>query len=95
MKEEVKTMARFLAAHTLPGYNEEKFMAMSKQMETVIPKGLSWKLTYCAFDHNKYFCEWDAPSKEALEQSFKQNNFPFDAIYPVKQFNVSKKAFEV
>ncbi len=87
-------MAKFLAAHTLPGYNEEKFIAMFKQMSPVIPKGYSWKLTYCAFDQNKYFCEWEAPSKEALEQAFKQNKMPFDTVYPVKQFDASKGKFE-
>jgi hypothetical protein len=87
-------MAKFLATHTLPEYNESKFIDMAKQMEGKIPKGFTWKLTYCAFNENKYFCEWDAPGKEALEQAFKQNKFPFDAIYPVKQFNVSKKVFE-
>lgn len=87
-------MAKFLAAHTLPGYNEEKFIAMSKQMTPAIPEGFSWKLTYCAFDQDKYFCEWEAPSKEALEQAFKQNNMPFDAVYPVKQFDVSQAKFE-
>ena len=87
-------MAKFIAAHTLPGYNEEKFIAMSKQTTPALPPGFSWKLTYCAFDHDKYFCEWEAPSKEALEEAFKQNNMPFDAVYPIKQFDVSKGAFE-
>jgi hypothetical protein len=87
-------MAKFMAVHTLPGYTEEKMAATAKQMVSNIPQGFSWKLTYCAFDQNKYFCEWDAPSKEALEQGFKQMKMPFDAVYPVKQFNVSKGSFE-
>lgn len=87
-------MAKFIAVHTLPGYNEQKMAQMAKDMEGKIPQGMSWKLTYCAFDQNKYFCEWEAPSKEALEQGFKQNKLPFDAVYPVKQFNVASGNFE-
>ena len=87
-------MAKFIAAHTLPGYTEEKFASEAKKLETMVPKGYSWNLTYCAFGENKYFCEWDAPSKEALEKVFRDNKLPFDGIYPVKNYNVSKRAFE-
>lgn len=83
-----------MAVHTIPGYDEAKFKEMAKQSGSKIPQGYNWKLTYCAFGDSKFFCEWDAPSKEALEQAFKQNNMPFDAIYPVKQFNVSSGEYE-
>ncbi len=83
-------MPRLIAVHTAP-FKQENFKDWAKQTR---PKGFSWKLTYCDFDDNKFFCEWEAPSKEALAEAFKAQNMPFDAIYPVKLFDVAKAKFE-
>jgi hypothetical protein len=85
-------MARFLAQHTLKA-DEKQFLDMAKQLSPKVPKGYAWKQTYCDFAGNKFFCEWDAPSKDALAQAFKANNLPFDVIYPVKLFDVARKDF--
>jgi hypothetical protein len=87
-------MPRLIAEHTLPYSTEAEFLKMAKEMTPKVPKGCSWKLTYCDFDKHKFFCEWEAPSKEALGEAFKANKMPFDAIYPVKLFNVAKMGFE-
>lgn len=81
-------MARLMAVHTLP-MNEEQLMAAMKEMAPKIPQGFTYKLTYCAFGDHKFFCEWDAPSKEALEQGFRQMNMPFDAVHQVKLFEMA------
>ena len=81
-------MAKYMAVHTLP-MTEQQFMAMGKDIMSKVPKGFTYKLTYCAFDNQKFFCEWDAPSKEALEQGFKEMNMPFDAVYPVKMYDAT------
>ena len=86
-------MPRFIAVHTLP-MDEAQFMSMAKDMVPKIPKGFTWNSTYCAFGEKKFFCEWDAPAKEGLEQAFKANNMPFDAIYAVKLFDVASKKFK-
>jgi hypothetical protein len=86
-------MPRFIAAHTLP-MDEAQFKAMADDMVPKIPGGFTWKSTYCAFGENKFFCEWDAPSKEALEQAFKANSMPFDAIYAAKLFDVASKTMQ-
>lgn len=83
-------MPRYIATHTAP-FKEEQLKGLA---DTPLPEGLSWKLTYCDFDDNKFFCEWEAPNKEALAEAFKANNVPFDEIYPVKLFNVAKKELE-
>jgi len=83
-------MPRFIVVHTAP-LTESNFKEWAKQAR---PKGFSWKLTYCDFDDNKFFCEWDAPNKEALAEAFKAQNLPFDALYPVKLFNVAEAKFE-
>jgi len=87
-------MARFVAEHKLPLSTEAEFLAFTKQMKPKIPKGFSWKLTYCDFSNHKFICEWEAASKEGLAEAFKTNNVPFEAIYPVKLFNVAKMGFE-
>lgn len=83
-------MARFIATHTAP-FTEDQLKALAK---SPIPEGFSWKQTYCDFDDNKHFCDWEAPSKEALAGAFKERNIPFDDIYPVKLFNAAKADFE-
>ena len=85
-------MPRFIATHTMQ-MTEEETMAMFKSMPP-LPPGVSWKLTYCDFEDGKFFCEWEAPNKETILQIFNAQNLPFDAVYPVRLFNVAKKAFE-
>ncbi len=58
------------------------------------PAGFVWKQTYCDFTNHKFFCDWEAPSKEGLEQFFKSQNMPFDAVYPVEVFDVATKKIE-
>lgn len=84
-------MSRFIAVHTMPT-TEEQFMALLKLPPA--PKGISWKLTYCDFKDGKFFCEWEAPNKEAVEQYCTAQKVPFDAVYPVRLFNVAKRKFE-
>jgi hypothetical protein len=84
------TLPRFIAAHTLP-FTEAQLKDLTKE---TLPAGVTWKLTYCDFDANKFFCDWDAPSKDVIAEEFKRLNIPFDAIYPVKIFNPAKADFE-
>jgi len=85
-------MARFIAVHTMP-MNEEQFMAMLKNLPA-IPAGTTYKQTYCDFQDGKFFCEWEGTNKEIIEQGFKANNIPYDAVYPVRVFNIAKMSFE-
>jgi hypothetical protein len=85
-------MARFIAVHTMP-MTEEQFMNMVKNLPSM-PAGMSWKQTYCDFQDGKFFCEWEAPDKGSIEQGFKANNLPYDAVYPVRLYNVARNAFE-
>ncbi len=83
-------MARFMAVHTLP-VTEEQLMPVANDMIGKLTKGVVWKQTYCGFADHKFFCEWDVPNKEALEQYFKVINMPVEAIYPVKLFDVASR----
>jgi hypothetical protein len=86
-------MAKFIAVHTLPTVTEENVKGMIEQVTKAIPNGFTWVQTYGDFANHKFFCEWEAPSKDALEQSLKAMNAPFEAVYPVKLYNVAKKKF--
>jgi hypothetical protein len=85
-------MPKFIAVHTMP-MTEEQLMAMINKLPA-LPEGTSWKQSYCDFKDGKFFCEWEAPNKEIIQQGFKANNLPYDAVYPVKVYNVAKKGFE-
>jgi len=87
-------MPRFVAEHKLPYSTEAEFSEFAKAMTSKIPAGFSWKQTYCDFSTHKFLCEWEAPSKEGLEEAMKANSVPFDAIYSAKVFNVAKMGFE-
>ena len=87
-------MPRFLAEHRLPYSTEAESLEFAKAMTPKAPAGFSWKLTYCDSSAHKFVCEWEAPSKEAIEEAMKANNVPFDAIYPAKVCNPAKMSFE-
>ena len=86
-------MPRFIAVHTLP-FTEAEFTERLKQPMPEYPPGVIWKLSYCDFADHKFFCEWEAPNKETIEQFFKAQEMPFDAVYPVRLFDVVKKELE-
>jgi hypothetical protein len=90
LKEEVRGMARFIVVHTA-SITEDALKALAKEKQ---PKGISCKLTYCDFADNKFFCDWEAPNKETVEKAITEKKIPFDAIYPVQLFNVSKGKLE-
>jgi hypothetical protein len=85
-------MPRFMAVHTAP-LKEEQMTEIAKQISS-LPPGVSYNLTYCDFDDGKFFCDWEAPNKETIEQIFKSMNMPYDAVYPVRLFTVAKMGFE-
>ncbi len=83
-------MARFIVVHSA-NFTEKSLEALAKDKP---PKSMSWKLTYCDFADNKFFCDWESPNKEEIETEYKARNIPFDAIYPVQLFNVAKAKLE-
>ena len=85
-------MPRFIVVHSMP-YNEEQIIATAKNMPSQLPPDVSWNLTYCAFDDNRFFCEWEAPNKDVIEQVFKSTQVPYDAVYPVRLLDVNKAEF--
>lgn len=87
-------MPRFIATHTVP-FTEEALAKLAKEEAPKFAEaGVSWIRTYCDFENNKHFCEWEAPNKEAIEKILQDSNISFDAIYPVRIFDVAKQKLE-
>ena len=87
-------MPRFIAVHTMPMTEEQWKERMMSGEKPSFPPGVVWKLTYCDFADGKFFCEWEAPNKETIEQIFKGMEMPFDVVYPVRLYDVAKNELE-
>lgn len=87
-------MARFVAVHTMPMTEEQWKERMMSGEKPSFPPDVAWKSTYCDFTDGKFFCEWEAPNKETIEQIFEGMKMPFDAIYPVRLFDFAKMTLE-
>jgi len=87
-------MPRFIATHSIP-FTEGALVKLAKEE---VPKfseiGVTWIRTYCDFDDNRFFCEWEAPNREAMQNIFKDLNIPFNGIYPVRIFDVATVKLE-
>ena len=86
-------MSRFIAVHTM-SLTEEQHMAAISTLPLTFPAGVAWKLTYCDFADGKFFCEWEGPSKQAIEQVLEAEQTPFDAVYPVRTLDVATGKLE-
>ena len=86
-------MSRFIAVHTM-SLTEEQHMAAISTLPLTFPAGVAWKLTYCDYADGKFFCEWEGPSRESIEQTLKAMQMPFDAVYPVRIFDVATRKLE-
>jgi len=85
-------MPKFIVVHSVP-YNKEQILATAKNIPNQLPPDVSWNLTYCAFGDSRFFCEWEAPNKDAVEQVLKSTQIPYDAVYPVRLLDVNKGEF--
>ena len=95
-------MPRFIVVHTMT-LDEQSLKVLAKEALTVFAKEVqsagesskvAWRLSYCDFADNKFFCEWEARNRGELESVFQVMDMPYDAIYPVRLFNVAKGDFE-
>ncbi len=76
-------MQRFIAVHTLPGMTEEQLRQLL-QNHPPFPPGVLCRWTYCNLEESKFFCDWAAPSKEAILEWFRTAGIAYDALYPVR-----------
>ena len=87
-------MPRFIATHSIP-FTEEILIKYVREEAPKFPEsGAAWIRTYCDFEDNQHFCEWEATNKEAIEQIFQDLNIPVEWIYPVRIFDVATAKLE-
>lgn len=76
-------MLRFIAVHPVV-FKEEQLAPLAKEP---LPEGVTWHATYCAFDENKSYCHWEAPTRDALLEVFKKYEIPYEALHEVRHFD--------
>ncbi|MEK7217247.1 MAG: nickel-binding protein [Chloroflexota bacterium] len=75
-------MARYIGLHTLPGFTREALAAATPMLGTT--KGATFMRAYSGFRDGKVVCEFDAASKDAVAQAYKELGFPYDEIVEVE-----------
>ena len=86
-------MPRFMVVHKVP-FTEEELIARAKAAPNYMPKGVSWRCSYCDFTENKHFCEWEAPDDKVLKQVLRLTQTPFETIHRVCRLDAVKAKFE-
>jgi hypothetical protein len=77
-------MPRFIAVH--PGSFPEADLAGLAQRRGEMPEGVNWLCTWCATGESVTYCDWDAPSAEAIQGVLTAFGVPVDAIHEVRYF---------
>jgi hypothetical protein len=86
-------MPHFIVVHDTP-FTEEELIARAKAAPNYMPKGVSWRCSYCDFVGNKHFCEWEAPDDKVLRRVLQLTQTPFETIHPVQRMDAVKAKFE-
>jgi len=86
-------MPRFIVVHKAP-FTEEELIARAKAAPSYLPKGVSWRYSYCDFAGKWHFCEWEAPDDKVLKRVLKLTQTPFETIHRVQRMNAVKAKFE-
>ena len=86
-------MSHFIVVHDAP-FTEEELIARAKAAPNYMPKGVSWRCSYCDFGGNRHFCEWEAPDEKVLRRVLQLSQTPFETIHPVRRMDTGKARFE-
>jgi len=86
-------MPHFVVIHVAP-FTEEELIARAKAAPSYMPKGVSWRCSYCDFAGNKHFCEWEAPDEKVLRRVLQLTQTPFETIHPVRRMDAIKAKYE-
>jgi len=91
--EEVSEMPRFIVVHKAP-FTEEELIALAKATPSHMPKGVSWRCSYCDFAGSTHFCEWEAPDEKVLKRVLDLTQTPFETIHRVRRMDAIRAKFE-
>lgn len=87
-------MPRFIATHTIPFTEDALVKHAKEEAPKFLETGTKWIRTHCDFNTNNFFCEWEAPNKEAIEKIFKDLNIPKEGLFLVRIFDVAAAKLE-
>lgn len=76
-------MARFIAVHSV-AFTEEQLQPLAKEP---LPEGVTWHSTFCAYDDDRSYCHWEAPTKQAVLDILTKYEIPYEAVYQVRLFD--------
>ena len=74
-------MPKFLTTRTVPPLTDEQMIASSRRSVAVGTEiGVKWIKSYYSAADGKLYCEWEAPSIEAIYEHAKLMNSPVDSV---------------
>ena len=79
-------MPRYIIERTVGSLTEEELVAAGRKSNEVIDgmEGVVWIKSYVSEAEGKIYCEYDAPSQEAIMEHARQAGLPVDKISEVK-----------
>lgn len=74
-------MPKFLTTRTVPPLTDEQISSSSRRSMTVGEEiGVRWIKSYYSAADGKLYCEWEAPSVEAIYEHARLINSPVDSV---------------
>ena len=80
-------MARFIVVHSSPeNSSQDQMVGFARQVAASLPVGTEWRNSWYSGEAGKLFCEWEAPSKEAIQAALEAAGalFPIETIHVVE-----------
>jgi len=74
-------MPKYLIARTVPPLTEEETAAAGKRSIAVCEEmGIKWIKSYYSAKDGKFYCEYEAPSVEAIYEHGRRAQLPVDSV---------------
>ena len=74
-------MPKFLITRTVPPLKEEELASAGKRSITVCEEmGIRWIKSYYSAKDGKFYCEYEAPSAEAIYEHGRRAQLPVDSV---------------
>jgi uncharacterized protein DUF4242 len=74
-------MPKYLIARTIPPLKEEEMAAAARLSRTVCEDmGIKWIKSYYSAKDGKLYCEYEAPSVEAIYEHGRRAQLPVDSV---------------
>ena len=79
-------MPKFLTTRTVPPLTDEQMIASSRRSVAVGTEiGVKWIKSYYSAADGKLYCEWEAPSIEAIYEHANRMNSPVDSVSVISE----------